>query len=99
MIVMDEPTTALDVIVQRNIIDEINRLRAEFGFAVLFITHDLGLLLDISDRVGIMLGGRIVEEGTPAALQAKPSHDYTRRMLRSFPSLRGDAPFVAGGTQ
>ncbi len=104
MIVMDEPTTALDVIVQRNIIDEVNRLRTEFGFAVLFITHDLSLLLDISDRIGIMLSGSIVEEGTPARLQADPRHDYTRHLLRSFPSLRGATPltgtrYVTGGSQ
>jgi peptide/nickel transport system ATP-binding protein len=96
LIVMDEPTTALDVIVQRNILDEVNRLRAEFGFAVLFITHDLGLLLDISDRVAIMLSGTLVEQGAPAVLQSDPQHDYTRQMLRSFPSLRGDTPVLGG---
>jgi len=92
LIVMDEPTTALDVVVQRNIIEEINRLRAEFCFAVLFITHDLGLLLEISDRVGVMLAGSLVEQGTPRRLQDAPQHDYTRHLLRSFPSLRGDVP-------
>jgi peptide/nickel transport system ATP-binding protein len=94
LIVMDEPTTALDVVVQRNIIDEINRLRREFGFAVLFITHDLGLLLEISDRIGIMLAGRLVEQGTPRQLQDAPLHDYTQHLLRSFPSLRGDVPLT-----
>ena len=92
LIVMDEPTTALDVVVQRNIIEEINRLRTEFGFAVLFITHDLGLLLEISDRVGIMLAGELVEQGVPDQLLESPRHDYTQHLLRSFPSLRGDAP-------
>ncbi|GAB3397475.1 hypothetical protein GCM10027568_33350 [Humibacter soli] len=92
LIVMDEPTTALDVVVQRNIIEEINRLRREFGFAVLFITHDLGLLLEISDRVGVMLAGELVEEGVPDRLLADPQHDYTQHLLRSFPSLRGAAP-------
>jgi peptide/nickel transport system ATP-binding protein len=92
LIVMDEPTTALDVVVQRSIIEEINRLRREFGFAVLFITHDLGLLLEISDRVGVMLEGRLVEEGVPDRLLNDPRHDYTQHLLRSFPSLRGDAP-------
>jgi peptide/nickel transport system ATP-binding protein len=94
LIVMDEPTTALDVVVQRNIIEEINRLRDAFGFAVLFITHDLGLLLEISDRVGIMLSGNLVETGTPEKLQQDPEHDYTRHLLRSFPSLRGDMPLT-----
>jgi ABC-type dipeptide/oligopeptide/nickel transport system ATPase component len=94
LIIMDEPTTALDVVVQRNILEEINRLRTEFGFAVLFITHDLGLLLEISDRVGIMLSGRLVEENTPEVLLDHPAHDYTRHLLRSFPSLRGDVPLT-----
>jgi peptide/nickel transport system ATP-binding protein len=104
LIVMDEPTTALDVVVQRNILEEINRLRSEFGFAVLFITHDLGLLLEISDRIGIMLAGELIEEGTPNKLQHHPEHDYTQHLLRSFPSLRGDMPltgtrYVAEGTR
>jgi peptide/nickel transport system ATP-binding protein len=94
LIIMDEPTTALDVVVQRNILEEIDRLRTEFGFAVLFITHDLGLLLEISDRVGVMLSGRLVEEGRPADLLAGASHEYTRHLLRSFPSLRGDVPLT-----
>ncbi len=102
LIVMDEPTTALDVVVQRNILEEINRLRGEFGFAVLFITHDLGLLLEISDRIGIMLAGELVEQGTPATLQNSPQHEYTRHLLGSFPSLRGEMPitgsrYVSGG--
>jgi peptide/nickel transport system ATP-binding protein len=105
LIVMDEPTTALDVLVQRAILDEIDRLRAEFGFAVLFITHDLGLLLSISDRVGIMRAGQLVEEGTPARLRAAPDHDYTRHLLESFPSLRGElrttphTRYAAGGAR
>ncbi|KRC47033.1 ABC transporter ATP-binding protein [Leifsonia sp. Root227] len=94
LIIMDEPTTALDVVVQRNILEEINRLRHEFGFAVLFITHDLGLLLEISDRVGVMLSGRLVEQDTPDVLLENPSHEYTRHLLRSFPSLRGDVPLT-----
>jgi peptide/nickel transport system ATP-binding protein len=92
LIVMDEPTTALDVVVQRNILEEVNRLRTEFGFAVLFITHDLGLLLEISDRVGVMLTGNLVEQGSPEKLQKNPEHEYTGHLLRSFPSLRGEMP-------
>jgi peptide/nickel transport system ATP-binding protein len=94
LIVMDEPTTALDVVVQRSILEEIDRLRDEFGFAVLFITHDLGLLLEISDQVGIMLEGSLVEQGTSRQLQDAPQHDYTQHLLRSFPSLRGDVPLT-----
>src|SRR5690606_14717686 len=95
VIIMDEPTTALDVIVQRSIIEEIARLREQFGFAVLFITHDLGLLLEISDRVGVMRKGRLVEQNTPAALLERAEHDYTRHLLRSFPSLRSENDLVA----
>jgi len=95
VIIMDEPTTALDVIVQRSIIEEIARLRKQFGFAVLFITHDLGLLLEISDRVGVMRKGRLVEQNTPAALLERAEHDYTRHLLRSFPSLRSENDLVA----
>jgi peptide/nickel transport system ATP-binding protein len=94
LIVMDEPTTALDVVVQRSILEEIDRLRDEFGFAVLFVTHDLGLLLEISDQVGIMLEGSLVEQGTSRQLQDAPQHDYTQHLLRSFPSLRGDVPLT-----
>jgi peptide/nickel transport system ATP-binding protein len=94
LIVMDEPTTALDVVVQRSILEEIDRLRDQFGFAVLFITHDLGLLLEISDQVGVMLEGQLVEQGTSRQLQDAPKHDYTQHLLRSFPSLRGDVPLT-----
>src|SRR5699024_444183 len=64
LMIMDEPTTALDVVVQREILQEILRLRHELGFAVVFITHDLPLLLEISDRIAIMRAGRIVELDT-----------------------------------
>jgi len=94
LIIMDEPTTALDVVVQREILERIHTLRQELGFAVLFITHDLGLLLEISDRVGVMLSGRLIEENTPAALLGGAGHEYTRHLLRSFPSLRGDVPLT-----
>ncbi|MEO3929499.1 ABC transporter ATP-binding protein [Micromonosporaceae bacterium B7E4] len=96
VVVMDEPTTALDVVVQRDILEEIDRLRARFGFAVVFITHDLSLLLEISDRLAVMYGGRIVEYGPAADLHAAPAHPYTVGLLRSFPSLRGDRTVLHG---
>jgi peptide/nickel transport system ATP-binding protein len=96
VIVMDEPTTALDVVVQRDILAEIDRLRARFGFAVVFITHDLSLLLEISDRLAVMYGGRIVEYGRAADLHAAPHHPYTVGLLRSFPSLRGARTVLHG---
>ena len=89
VMIMDEPTTALDVVVQREILREIVRLRDELGFAVVFITHDLPLLLEISDRIAIMLRGEVVECATADAIQHDPQHPYTRRLLQSFPSLSG----------
>ena len=89
VMIMDEPTTALDVVVQREILHEISRLREELGFAVVFITHDLPLLLEISDRIAVMKEGEIVELGDAAELYTNPKHDYTKRLLASFPSLTG----------
>ncbi len=90
IMVMDEPTTALDVVVQRDILREILRLRAELDFAVVFITHDLPLLLEISDRIAVMLRGEIVELDTAEHLSTVAAHPYTRKLLGSFPSLSGD---------
>ena len=89
VMIMDEPTTALDVVVQRGIIREIMRLRERLGFAVIFITHDLPMLIEISDRIAVMLEGRIVEEGTAEEIYRSPQHEYTKRLLSSFPSLTG----------
>src|SRR5690606_15756044 len=97
--IMDEPTTALDVVVQRGIIREIMRLRERLGFAVIFITHDLPMLIEISDRIAVMLQGEIVEQGTAEEIYRTPQHEYTRRLLSSFPSLRGErGGFVRSGT-
>jgi peptide/nickel transport system ATP-binding protein len=90
VMIMDEPTTALDVVVQRDILREIMRLRDELDFAVIFITHDLPLLLEISDRIAIMLEGEVVEFDTAETIRTAPSHPYTQRLLRAFPSLTGD---------
>ncbi|GAA1522626.1 peptide/nickel transport system ATP-binding protein [Agromyces terreus] len=90
VMIMDEPTTALDVVVQRGIIREIMRLRERLGFAVIFITHDLPLLIEISDRIAVMLRGEIVELGTADDIYRNARHDYTKKLLESFPSLRGD---------
>lgn len=90
IMIMDEPTTALDVVVQRDILREIVRLRDELDFAVVFITHDLPLLLEISDRIAVMLEGEIVELATADRLYREASHPYTRKLLGSFPSLSGE---------
>ncbi|MFF9211831.1 MULTISPECIES: ABC transporter ATP-binding protein [unclassified Streptomyces] len=90
VMIMDEPTTALDVLVQRGILREILRLRDELGFAVVFITHDLPLLLELSDRIAVMLRGEIVEYDRAETILQQPRHPYTRRLLESFPSLTGE---------
>ncbi|MFD6817509.1 ABC transporter ATP-binding protein [Microbacterium sp. NPDC060132] len=98
VMIMDEPTTALDVVVQRGIIREIMRLRERLGFAVIFITHDLPMLIEISDRIAVMLQGRIVEQGTAEEIYRTPQHEYTKRLLSSFPSLTGErGDFVRTG--
>jgi peptide/nickel transport system ATP-binding protein len=89
LIIMDEPTTALDVVVQRDILAQIMRLRNDFGFSVIFITHDLSLLLEIADTTAIMYAGRLVEMATRENLYRRPRHPYTYGLLNSFPSLRG----------
>lgn len=96
IIIMDEPTTALDVVVQRDILAEIKALREEYGFAVVFITHDLSLLMEISDRIAIMYAGRVVETGTAKALHRAPRHPYTVGLLRSFPRLHGPREELLG---
>ena len=100
VMIMDEPTTALDVVVQRGIIREIMRLREKLGFAVIFITHDLPMLIEISDRIAVMLQGQIVELGTATEVYRTPRHEYTKKLLSSFPSLRGErGDFVRTGSQ
>ena len=90
VVILDEPTTALDVVVQRGILREIMRLRDELGFAVLFITHDLPLLLEVADRIAIMRDGEIVESAHAEEVRDRPRHPYTRQLLESFPSLTGE---------
>jgi peptide/nickel transport system ATP-binding protein len=94
LMVMDEPTTALDVLVQREILTQISQLRHEFGFSVVFITHDLPMLLEISDRIAIMREGEIVELGSAGQIWSAPKHEYTRSLLRSFPRLTGEKGVV-----
>ncbi len=89
ILVADEPTTALDVTVQAQILEVLDRLRAERGMAVLLITHDLGIVAGRADRVAVMYAGQIVEEAPTAALFAHPSHPYTRGLFASIPRLTG----------
>ncbi|MFD7504609.1 ABC transporter ATP-binding protein [Streptomyces sp. NPDC059850] len=96
IVIMDEPTTALDVVVQREILDEVQRLRDDLGFSVVFITHDLSLLLEISDRLAVMYAGSIVEYGPSERIAADPAHPYTQGLLRSFPDLAGERRALRG---
>ncbi|MEO8971933.1 MAG: ABC transporter ATP-binding protein [Ktedonobacteraceae bacterium] len=96
IIIMDEPTTALDVVVQRDILVELMALRERLSFAVIFITHDLSLLLEISDQVSIMYAGRIVETTSWQEIYRHPHHPYTFGLLNSFPSLHGPRRRMTG---
>ena len=96
VVIMDEPTTALDVVVQREILSEIFDLRDRLGFSVLFITHDLSLLLEIADRVMIMYAGRVVESGTREQIHRHAAHPYTKGLLTSFPKLSGPRLKLSG---
>ncbi|GEN07074.1 ABC-type dipeptide/oligopeptide/nickel transport system, ATPase component [Myxococcus fulvus] len=87
LVVMDEPTTALDVVVQKELLQRVVELKERLGFAVLFITHDLPLLLALADRVGILQAGKLVEVDTAERLRTDAKHPYTRLLLSSFPHL------------
>ena len=96
VVIMDEPTTALDVVVQRDILTQIVELKEQLGFAVLFITHDLSLLLELADRIAVMYAGKLLETGTASEILREPAHPYTKGLLNSFPSLRGPRRELAG---
>jgi peptide/nickel transport system ATP-binding protein len=85
LVVLDEPTTGLDVVTQAHILEEIHRLRRERGVAVVYVSHDLAVVGSIADRIAVMYAGRIVEEGPASALLARPRHPYTRGLLGSVP--------------
>jgi len=99
LLVLDEPTTALDVMVQASILSQIRALREQLGFAVVFITHDLPLLIQTADRIMVMYGGRLVETGDTQTMWKAPRHPYTRALLSAFPPLSGPKerlPAIAG---
>ncbi len=96
IVIMDEPTTALDVVMQRQILHQLIGLRERLDFSVLFITHDLSLLVEFSDRIAIMYGGRIVEQAPAATLYHRSLHPYSDGLLHSFPALRGPKRELAG---
>jgi oligopeptide/dipeptide ABC transporter ATP-binding protein len=96
VVIMDEPTTALDVVMQRQILGQLIELRERLGFSVIFITHDLSLLVEFSNRIAIMYGGRIVEEAQASTLYRHSLHPYSVGLLGSFPALRGPRRELTG---
>jgi peptide/nickel transport system ATP-binding protein len=96
VVIMDEPTTALDVVTQRQILEQVISLRDRLGFSVLFITHDLSLLIEMADTIAIMYAGRIVESAPAQRLFRAPRHPYSAALLGSFPSLHGERKAMAG---
>ncbi|MDC1157116.1 ABC transporter ATP-binding protein [Alphaproteobacteria bacterium] len=96
LIIMDEPTTALDVVIEREIMNQLYDLKEEFGFAILFISHDLGLMGEITDRIGVMYGGKMIELGASSDLITSPKHPYTRGLLKSFPTIFGPKTRLEG---
>jgi oligopeptide/dipeptide ABC transporter ATP-binding protein len=99
LLIADEPTTALDATVQAGILDLLRGLRRELGMAVLLITHDLGVVSDICERVVVMYAGRVAETGPAATIFEHPAHPYTRALLAAIPRLEGpigDLPAIPG---
>jgi peptide/nickel transport system ATP-binding protein len=87
VLIADEPTTALDVTIQAQILDLMRRLQAELGMSILFITHNLGVVAEIADRVAVMYAGRVVEDGDVHTVFARPRHPYTRALMASMPVM------------
>ncbi|HET9222899.1 MAG TPA: ABC transporter ATP-binding protein, partial [Roseiflexaceae bacterium] len=96
LLLMDEPTTALDVVVQREILQQIESLKQQLGFAILFITHDLSLLVEFADQIAIMYAGRIVEQAPARELFERAQHPYTEGLMGSFPPLSGPKQRLSG---
>ncbi|EKO5191601.1 ABC transporter ATP-binding protein [Vibrio vulnificus] len=89
LIIMDEPTTALDVVVEREILNELYELKNKFGFSILFISHDLSLMGEIADRIGVMYAGNLIELGEAKQVFGNPQHPYTKGLISSFPTIHG----------
>ena len=87
LLIADEPTTALDVTVQAQVLELLSSLQQEFGMAVLFVTHDLGVIAEVCDRVAVMYAGQIVEESPVQNLFAHPKHPYTEGLLGAMPQV------------
>jgi len=96
LVIMDEPTSALDVVAQRSLMLKIKQLQREFGFATIFVTHDMSLVSHFSDRLAVMYAGQVVEIGPTRDVFAAPKHPYTVGLMRSFPSISGPRQPLAG---
>ena len=100
LVIADEPTTALDVVMQAQVLQLLERLREELGLSLILISHDLGVLAETCDRIAVMYAGRIVETGPVGAVFEAPQHPYTKRLLESLPVIggtRGLAAPIPGG--
>lgn len=96
LLIMDEPTTALDVVVQQEIMAQIKDLQQELGFAILFITHDMSLMVELSDRMAVMYAGRFVETASALTIFEQPRHPYTRALMNAFPPMSGPRTRLRG---
>ncbi|MGL6314168.1 ABC transporter ATP-binding protein [Vibrio sp. WXL103] len=96
LLIMDEPTTALDVVVQREILQKVYELKERFGFSVLFITHDLSLMVELCDRIGVMYSGQLVELAPSKIILQQPNHPYAHGLRDSFPTLKGELKEMKG---
>ena len=96
LVIMDEPTSALDVVAQRSLMLKIKQLQREFGFATIFVTHDMSLVIHFSYRLPVMYAGQVVEIGPTRDVFAAPKHPYTVGLMRSFPSISGPRQPLAG---
>jgi peptide/nickel transport system ATP-binding protein len=94
LVILDEPTTALDVVVQGQVLDLLARLRRELGISFLFVTHDLSVLSEIATKVAVMYAGRLAEISTSEALFASPKHPYSKALIHAIPTLSGDLSLV-----
>ena len=97
LVIADEPTTALDVLIQAQIVNLLKKLKKD-GMSIVLITHDLAILSEISDKIGIMYGGKMIEFGSSQDIYKKPQHPYTQGLLKSIPTLHGEKPSFIKGT-
>jgi peptide/nickel transport system ATP-binding protein len=96
LVIMDEPTSALDVVAQRSLMIQIKSLQRDFGFAVLFVTHDMSLVSHFSDRLAVMYAGQLVELGATRQVFDEALHPYTAGLMQSFPSIIGERKALLG---